>query len=90
MLHPEPIEFNGATLTLSEERPEGASKTRPVAPPPQSGGMFVPRAAVSRPRAGLGSMKRVGKMGAAKGDQQVSGSSSAGGKGQDDFRKMLG
>ena len=79
LLRSEPIIFNDHTLQLSEEGPDLASN-RPTAPPPKTGGLFVPRAAASRPRAGLGNPRK-----------RVVGSTSTGAesKGQDEFRKML-
>ena len=69
-----------------------------AAPPAASGpGLFVPRVATSRPRAGLGSKRGHGGTAifvAASSTSSASGStrpsSSAPSKGQDDFRKMLG
>lgn len=86
--------FNGHTLELTEEGRDGSS-TRASAPPPKARGLFVPRrAAVSRPRAGLGharaavtSISTTQDRGAAS---QASSSKASSGKGQDDFRKMLG
>ncbi|KAF8895465.1 hypothetical protein BD779DRAFT_1619135 [Infundibulicybe gibba] len=82
LLRPEPIIFQDCTLKLSEE---GVSQSASKA-----GSLFVPRAAGSRPRAGL----------VTHGNQLQSASSStipptptsegASSKGQDDFRKMLG
>jgi hypothetical protein len=80
--------LGGNVLQFSEEH-VGPSRSRPAAPPPETRGMFVPRAAGSRPRAGLGRARKPGAT-------QASSSSSAqlpeqqGKKGQDDFRKMLG
>ncbi|TFK40639.1 hypothetical protein BDQ12DRAFT_601697 [Crucibulum laeve] len=90
LLRTEPIIFNGNILQLSEEGKDGAS-ARSAAPPPKAGGLFVPRrAAVSRPRAGLGHTRAaVGTTPAAKPSATPQASSSSG-KGQDDFRKMLG
>ncbi|KAI0081583.1 hypothetical protein K474DRAFT_1703756 [Panus rudis PR-1116 ss-1] len=103
LLHPDPLVFNGNTLELTEETL--ADATRPVAPP-VTGGLFVPRSAVSRPRAGLGSKKGRGGAvvsAAAAGNRpgpsvpstqtsNTTGQAGAGAKtkGQDDFRKMLG
>ncbi|TFK73607.1 hypothetical protein BDN72DRAFT_761449 [Pluteus cervinus] len=90
LLRTEPLIFNGTTLSLAEEGSTAA--------PPTSGGHFVPRGAISKPRAGLGSRKQA-KAGAnsanpAKPFVAAGASSSAranaGGKGQDEFRKMLG
>lgn len=89
LLRTEPTMLSGNVLQFSEEH-AGPSRSQPVAPPPETrGGMFVPRAAGSRPRAGLGRARKPGAT-------QASSSSSAqlpeqqGKKGQDDFRKMLG
>lgn len=97
LLRSEPIVFNGNTLQLSEETPtSGLSRARPAAPPSKTGGMFVPRAAKSRPRAGLGAPRKPG-LGAqstsasSSNSAPISNTSSAPqqGRGQDDFRKML-
>lgn len=91
LLLTEPIVFNGTKLEVTEE-PLTGGQTKPGA-----GAPFVPRAAGSRPRAGLGS-KKTG-IGAAKPQPQSqtqtggtgSGSApaAAGGKSQADFRNML-
>ncbi|CAL1712564.1 unnamed protein product [Somion occarium] len=92
LLHPEPLVFNGKTLELSEEAL--------IDTPSASTGLFMPRAAASRPRAGLGSKKSRGTavisaVRAARPAPSAStdgiGPSTAGNrsKGQDDFRKML-
>lgn len=96
LLHPDPIVFNGSTLQLIEESLDTAGGSRPAAPP-TSGGLFIPRSATSRPRAGLGSKKARG--GAmlpppvpSTSASEPAPSSSAGpskSRGQDDFRKML-
>lgn len=78
--------FNGNTLEVSEEvRADVAPK-----------GLFVPRTAASRPRAGIGHKKKAvvippstqaaapAEPGSSKAPTKSSG------KGQDDFRKMLG
>ncbi|KAG1792920.1 uncharacterized protein HD556DRAFT_1238518 [Suillus plorans] len=90
LLRTEPIILGENVLQFSEEQ-AGPSHGQPAAPPPATGGMFVPRATGSRPRAGLGRARKPGL-----GATQASSSSSAqppeqkGKKGQDDFRKMLG
>ncbi|KZT09316.1 RNA-binding protein Prp24 [Laetiporus sulphureus 93-53] len=98
LLRSEPIVYNGNTLELVADTPGATSSSRSAALPPTAGGMFIPRTAVSRPRAGLGSKKRVTTVGATSSAQNGSQSSqhaqsvSAGvqsSKGQDDFRKML-
>ncbi|KAG8747930.1 Splicing factor [Ceratobasidium sp. 414] len=79
-----PITFNGAELEIEEEGTTGPAKPS---------GPFVPRAAGSRPRAGLGSKKA--RQGAAK--LQTAQFVQSGGeaaptpvaKNQDDFRNML-
>lgn len=90
LLRTEPIILDGNVLQFSEEQ-AGPFRGQPAAPPPVTGGMFVPRAAGSRPRAGLGRARRPGL-----GATQTPSNSDAqppehtGKKGQDDFRKMLG
>lgn len=95
MLRTEPVVFNDSILQLTEEGRDGAP-TRTAAPPPKAGGMFVPRKAVSRPRAGLGHQRKPPPKTNASGSQvppipsaQPSGPQTPG-KGQDAFRKMLG
>ncbi|KAI0357377.1 RNA-binding protein Prp24 [Trametes cingulata] len=102
LLKPDSIEFNGKTLQIVAENTTGPPTSRPIAPPSATAGLFVPRNAVSRPRAGLGSKQR--GLGTAQIASHTSGSGSnpsasgssaspanngGGGKGQDDFRKML-
>ncbi|TFK90773.1 RNA-binding protein Prp24 [Polyporus arcularius HHB13444] len=95
LLRSDPIIFNGTTLEIVPEATSGPATSRPLAPPAGNTGLFVPRAAVSRPRAGLGSKQRGTK--AAQAPSGAASSSGAGtsaaegggGKGQDDFRKML-
>ncbi|KIO06213.1 hypothetical protein M404DRAFT_8926 [Pisolithus tinctorius Marx 270] len=92
-LRTEPIVFKGVNLDISEELPSG---TAPAGPPVKTGGaMFVPRTAVSRPRAGLGRARKPGIGSAAVAANRGGGKSTAAsgdqaGKSQDDFRKMLG
>lgn len=86
LLRTEPIMLNGNVLQFSEEH-AGPSRSQPVAPPPETRGMFVPRAAGSRPRAGLG---RARKPGATQTTSSAQLPEQQGKKGQDDFRKMLG
>ncbi|KAI1794811.1 RNA-binding protein Prp24 [Ganoderma leucocontextum] len=96
LLRPDSIVFGGNTLQIAEGT-TGPSTGRPLAPPAANAGLFVPRAAVSRPRAGLGSKQRGLRTGQAPGFVAASSSSAPapqatdGGtsKGQDDFRKML-
>ena len=98
LLHPDPIVFNGSTLQLLEESLETTSTSRPAGPAP-TGGLFIPRSAVSRPRAGLGSKKAAHTTVSAASAAPVASSANGSGatklvpasaKGQDDFRKMLG
>ncbi|KAJ7164661.1 hypothetical protein C8R43DRAFT_236103 [Mycena crocata] len=82
LLRPESVVFNGNTLKLSEESSDVAAL--------KSEGLFVPRA--TKPRAGLAQRKAVPRssaLSAASGSRDVP-SAPAKGKGQDDFRKMLG
>ncbi|KAJ7600967.1 hypothetical protein C8J56DRAFT_813965 [Mycena floridula] len=88
LLRTEPLIFSGATLQVSED-----GKTDVAAAGPTAG--FVPRAAKSRPRAGLGSKKKPVAIPPPTADPRTDASSSkpsvpAKSKGQDDFRKMLG
>ncbi|KAI0084788.1 hypothetical protein BDY19DRAFT_1077256 [Irpex rosettiformis] len=94
-----PIVFNGQTLQLSEESLESAPPThRATASRPLPGaptGLFVPRTAASRPRAGLGSKRARATVSAAPGTNTTftaasSTATTSTAKGQDDFRKMLG
>lgn len=93
LLLPDPLEFNGVGLRFSEV--EGtlakAGKASTAAR-----GMFIPRNAASRPRAGLGHARNVPPA-AAAGSSSAPEAKSSGdkapiqglGKAQDDFRKML-
>ena len=96
-MHTEPVIFNGNTLTFSEEALERTGPSRSMGPPAATGGgLFVPRTAASRPRAGLGSKKGGAVVNPAVASTSASASASASKatsgpkKGQDDFRKMLG
>ncbi|KAG6903150.1 hypothetical protein C0995_004697 [Termitomyces sp. Mi166 len=95
LLRTDPIIFNGNTLQLSEEGRDGAA-IRPGAPLPKTGGLFVPRTATSRPRAGLGHARKPAlapeiSVPSTSANQAASSSNPVGQqKGQDDFRKMLG
>ncbi|KAL7280196.1 hypothetical protein ACG7TL_006615 [Trametes sanguinea] len=96
LLRPDSIVFNGNTLQIVAENITGPHTSRPIAPPSATSGLFVPRSAVSRPRAGLGSRQRgSGAAQAATSSTTASTTSTSGtsggsgGKGQDDFRKML-
>jgi squamous cell carcinoma antigen recognized by T-cells 3 len=83
LLTPEPIIFSGRELQLIEaDLPASARES--------SNTSFVPRGAVRRPRAGIGSKKNVNVI--RKNDAVGSSKPAAGsepGKGQDDFRRML-
>ena len=90
----EPIVFNGMNLEISEEALSSSTRTQPSTAPSGAGGLFVPRtAAASKPRAGLGRARKPG-IGASKhrggGTDETQETAKSGGKGQDDFRKMLG
>lgn len=96
LLLSEPLQYNGQNLEVTEELPEGLGK-RWTGPPPKTGGIdtFVPRGAVSKPRTGLGSSKSVMRRTAKQPDTNESNLASSStqaivGKGQDDFRRMLG
>jgi len=85
LLRTDPIVFNGNTLKLTEESTDKAAL--------KSEGLFVPRA--TKPRAGLGHRRAVPRSSALAAASVASGSrdppsAPAKGKGQDDFRKMLG
>ncbi|THH19088.1 hypothetical protein EW146_g2006 [Bondarzewia mesenterica] len=77
LLLSEPIIFHGQALQLSEssDKPSGSS----------TGGLFVPRAAKSRPRAGLGHVRKPPVASSMEGTSTQSQQN----KGQDDFRKMV-
>jgi hypothetical protein len=95
LLLPDPLEFNGVRLRFSEgeESPAKARKASTAA-----SGMFIPRNAASRPRAGLGRARNpppaaatAGTSSAPEAKSQTSSGDKAPiqGKAQDDFRKML-
>jgi hypothetical protein len=66
-LRTEPVNFNGVSLRITEETLGGTKgKGKAVAAPPPStvGGMFIPRTAGSRPKAGLGHPRKVPAPGA--------------------------
>jgi len=94
LLQTEPILFNDSPLQISEDTAGGSSQSRPSAPV-KTGGLFVPRAAISRPRAGLGQTRKHGIGAGAKMTAPATPSTSTAssqpqqGRGQDDFRKML-
>ncbi|KAG6332455.1 hypothetical protein ID866_6633, partial [Astraeus odoratus] len=92
VLKTEPIVFKGMHLDISEEIPPGPSRSAPVAPPSKMGGMFVPRTATSRPRAGLGRPRKPGVNSTTGATVPAAPATSVGvrGKSQDDFRKMMG
>ncbi|KAA1469781.1 hypothetical protein DENSPDRAFT_835444 [Dentipellis sp. KUC8613] len=90
LLLPEPIIFNGNPLQLSEG--DASSTARGGSKAPAAAAPFIPRAAVSRPRAGLGHARKPAPVAAGNtGSAAPVGSSQppAKGKGQDDFRSML-
>lgn len=92
LLLPDPLVFNGVRLRFSEDE-DVPTKARNA--PAAAGGMFVPRKAASRPRAGLGWARNrapAASTSASPGTASKTPSgdkASAGGKAQDDFRKML-
>lgn len=95
LLLPDPLEFNGVRLRFSEGE-ETPAKARNAST--AGGGMFIPRNAASRPRAGLGRARNPPPAAAAAGTSapearpQTSSGDKAPpiqGKAQDDFRKML-
>jgi hypothetical protein len=81
LLQTDPLEFNGVRLRFSEgeDAPSKAHKA-----PATAGGMFIPRNAASRPRAGLGRARNPPPAAGTSGDKAP-----AKGRAQDDFRKML-
>jgi len=83
LLLQDPIVFEGKTLRLTEE--VDSSGARSAAP-----GLFVPRKAASRPRAGLGHARKTRETTASEHAPGSSTSKANTGKAsQDDFRKML-
>ncbi|KAG8795145.1 Splicing factor [Ceratobasidium sp. 428] len=89
LLLTEPVVFNGVELEITEEEAAGPGKLGASAP-------FVPRAAGSRPRAGLGSKKAgLGATAKAQTTQfvqpggEAASAPATGTKNQDDFRNML-
>lgn len=84
------MKYNDTTLKIMEELDPILLDTSS-----RNGGAFVPRAAVSRPRAGIGSKPKaqVGKLKKA-GDVDKSmpppPQAAIGGRSQEEFRKMLG
>jgi len=86
LLRTEPILFGGNTLELSEDVP---SSRQPGASHQSENALFKPRRlGPSKPKAGLGFKKSTAAIGSTNVPAHVPASSS-GGKGQDDFRKML-
>ncbi|KAI0726224.1 RNA-binding protein Prp24 [Fomitopsis betulina] len=96
LLRTAPIVFNGNTLDLVADAQGAPRVARNASSAATSGsGMFVPRAAASRPRAGLGSKKRNATISAVTSSSSAvitgtKGPASGQSRGQDDFRKMLG
>ncbi|KAK0464624.1 uncharacterized protein EV420DRAFT_1263469 [Desarmillaria tabescens] len=88
LLRPEPLEFGGKVLKITEEAVGRKFSARNAAS--SSGGMFVPRTATSRPRAGLGHAKKQPAKVASSSTASKPSAASATSKGQDDFRSMLG
>lgn len=93
LLLPDPLEFDGVRLRFSEgeDTPAKAPNARTAA-----SGMFIPRTAASRPRAGLGRARNpppaASTTTAAPETKSQTSSGDKGdvqGKAQDDFRKML-
>lgn len=94
LLLPDPLEFNGVRLRFSEgDDPPVKAHSAPKAA--AASGMFIPRTAASRPRAGLGRARKpplaAGTPVAPETTPQTSSGDKAAvqGKAQDDFRKML-
>ncbi|KAH9985865.1 hypothetical protein BJV77DRAFT_1031067 [Russula vinacea] len=94
LLLPDPLEFNGVRLRFSEgDDPPAKAHSAPKAA--AASGMFIPRTAASRPRAGLGRARKpppaAGTPVAPETTPQTSSGDKAAvqGKAQDDFRKML-
>ena len=85
LLRTESITFNDKVLQISEEAQTSGRSANKTVP-------FAPRAAISRPRAGLGHKRAGAQPGGPSQNPPdfTSGSSTATNKSQDDFRKMLG
>lgn len=91
--------FDGFTLTVTEELPENAKKRKPATvKKAENLTSFVPRSAVSRPRAGIGASRKAVQpspafQGSGNSNQSASASNAKPdnlkGKSQDDFRKLL-
>jgi len=92
LLRTEPIVFEGNTLDVSEDVP--SARQSGSSHQSESTGLFKPRRlGPSKPKAGLGFKKSSSTVRSAEAPiatAPVASSSSGGGKGQDDFRKMLG
>lgn len=86
LLRSDPVVFDDNILQFSEEI-MGPGRDAPAA-----AGMFVPRTAATRPRAGIGHKKKPVTIPPQAAPKQQTALSIAPnqGKGQDDFRKMLG
>jgi hypothetical protein len=95
LLLPDPLEFNGVRLRFSEGE-DTPAKARNAST--ATSGMFIPRNAASRPRAGLGRARNPPPAAAAASTSstpEAKSQTSSGdkapiqGRAQDDFRKML-
>lgn len=92
LLQTDSLKFSGVRLRFSEG---GDPPTKARNAPAAAGGMFIPRNAPSRPRAGLGRVRNPPPAASTHGapgtkSQTPSGDKApARGKAQDDFRKML-
>jgi hypothetical protein len=92
LLNLEPFVFEGETLTIREEGQDAPGNAPRTAGPASTMQMFAPRTA-GRPKVGLGKPRTVAPAASASTSvkpKDVSQVGSAGGKGQDDFRKLLG
>ncbi|KAJ3764333.1 hypothetical protein EV360DRAFT_77444 [Lentinula raphanica] len=88
LLWPEAITINGTPLELTEEA--AASHKQPA---DSRAAGFVPRKMLSKPRAGLGHKQKTAPPINSGSDAPITSTgmgSTSGGKGQDDFRKLLG
>ena len=93
LLLPDPLEFNGVRLRFSEsdDTPAKARNVQTAA----TSGVFIPRNAASRPRAGLGRARNPPPATSTSAAPETISQTSSGdkaaaqGKAQDDFRKML-
>jgi hypothetical protein len=93
LLNPEPLVFDGETLTVREEGSDasnGVSRPAAATAVSTSTTMFAPRTA-GRPKAGLGKPRAARTTGLPAASAAEGGPSQGQeGKGQDDFRKLLG